>query len=76
MDLRRSIFGLSVLILFLSSNVYANWVFRVQHKFAGRQQQLSAIKAHDGRRHRRFLYGVDLPLGGDGDPTSTGFVSY
>lgn len=74
MGYRGSFYGFFMLILFLISNVYANGVFRLQHKFAGRERSLtlSDVKAHDGRRHRRFLYGVDLPLGGNGHPADTG----
>jgi len=57
------------------STVSANGVFKVQHKFAGMEQSVNAIRAHDVHRHRRFLYGIDVPLGGNGHPADTGFVS-
>ncbi|XP_010241480.1 PREDICTED: aspartic proteinase-like protein 2 [Nelumbo nucifera] len=72
MDLKRSICILCIVLVVLLSNVSANGVFRVQHKFAGRKRSLTDIKTHDGRRHRRLLANVDLPLGGDGHPASTG----
>ncbi|KAA8533405.1 hypothetical protein F0562_031161 [Nyssa sinensis] len=54
-----------------SNFVSANVVFEVQHKFAGRERSLAALKAHDARRHGRFLSAVDIPLGGNGHPTET-----
>nr|DAD37169.1 TPA_asm: hypothetical protein HUJ06_007810 [Nelumbo nucifera] len=72
MDLRSSIYVICIVILFLATSVSANGVFRVQHKFAGRKRSLSDIKAHDERRHRRLLSGLDLPLGGNGHPADTG----
>ncbi|KAF8393937.1 hypothetical protein HHK36_020139 [Tetracentron sinense] len=74
MDLRKLIFGLSVLVLFVFSIVSANGVFKVHHRFAGQNRSLNALKTHDGRRHRRFLSGVDLPMAGNGHPAGTGFV--
>jgi len=58
---------------FLAVNVVTgNLVFPVQHKFKGRERSLSALKAHDVRRHSRILYDVDLKLGGNGAPSETG----
>ncbi|KAK9265556.1 hypothetical protein L1049_021562 [Liquidambar formosana] len=54
------------------SIVSANVVFKVQHKFAGRERSLSALKAHDDRRHGRLLSALRLPLGGNGHPSETG----
>lgn len=51
-------------------------VFHVQHKFAAQQRSLSAMKAHDIHRRQRFLYSVDIPLGGDGKPTGTGYIVF
>ncbi|XP_076890579.1 aspartic proteinase 36-like [Bidens hawaiensis] len=48
----------------------ANVVFQVQHKYASNKTSLTAFKTHDTNRHRRFLSAVELPLGGDGSPTS------
>ncbi|KAL8234206.1 hypothetical protein R6Q59_020306 [Mikania micrantha] len=48
----------------------ANVVFQVQHKFGGSKRSLTQFKAHDYFRHRRILSAVDLPIGGDGSPTS------
>ncbi|KAK7854348.1 aspartic proteinase-like protein 2 [Quercus suber] len=65
-----------VLLLFLGDsllvNVSGNIVFPVQHKFKGTERNLSALKAHDVRRHRRFLFDIDLELGGNGQPSETG----
>ncbi|XP_042491782.1 aspartic proteinase 36-like isoform X1 [Macadamia integrifolia] len=73
MDLRRSIFGFAVLVVFVVCHVSANVVLNVVNKFDGRQQgSLSAMKEHDSRRHRRMLYNIDLPLGGNGLADSTG----
>ncbi|XP_043718778.1 aspartic proteinase 36-like isoform X2 [Telopea speciosissima] len=73
MDVRRWICGLSILILFEVSSVSASGVFNVYHKFAGQELSLRDVKAHDGRRHRRFLYSdIDLPLGGNSDPKDLG----
>uniref|UniRef100_A0A2N9GB63 Peptidase A1 domain-containing protein n=1 Tax=Fagus sylvatica TaxID=28930 RepID=A0A2N9GB63_FAGSY len=72
MDLRWFFF------LFLASsfvgveNVSGNMVFPVHHKFKGKERSLSALKAHDARRHGRFLFDVDLELGGNGQPSETG----
>ncbi|KAB2085623.1 hypothetical protein ERO13_A05G392900v2 [Gossypium hirsutum] len=46
----------------------------VLRKFAGHGKNLSALRAHDIRRHGRLLstIGVDLPLGGNGHPSETG----
>nr|XP_043638550.1 aspartic proteinase 36-like [Erigeron canadensis] len=50
--------------------VSGNVVFQVQHKFGGSKRSLSQFRAHDSDRHRRILSAVDLPIGGDGSPTS------
>lgn len=52
----------------------ANLVIPVERKFKGPVDSLGAIKAHDSHRHGRFLSAVDVPLGGNGIPSSTGFV--
>ncbi|KAK9043674.1 hypothetical protein V6N11_072009 [Hibiscus sabdariffa] len=46
----------------------------VKHMFAGQERMLSAMKAHDMRRHARLLSTVDIdvPLGGDGHATGAG----
>uniref|UniRef100_A0A2N9G1S8 Peptidase A1 domain-containing protein n=1 Tax=Fagus sylvatica TaxID=28930 RepID=A0A2N9G1S8_FAGSY len=65
-------------LLFLASsfvgvvNVSGNMVFPVHHKFKGRERSLSALKAHDAHRHGRFLFDVDLELGGYGQSSETG----
>ncbi|OMO61968.1 Peptidase A1 [Corchorus olitorius] len=56
---------------------YANvMTFDVKRKFSGKANNLSALKAHDYRRHDRLLsaVNVDLPIGGNGHPTETGLV--
>lgn len=73
MDLKRRVFLL--LLLFsvqLICLVKGNVVFKVQHKFGGRglgRSALNAFRAHDSFRHGRMLGAVDLPLGGNGQPT-------
>nr|CAB3484158.1 unnamed protein product [Digitaria exilis]CAB3486685.1 unnamed protein product [Digitaria exilis] len=51
-------------------------VFQVRRKFpAGGDASggnISAFRAHDGRRHGRLLAAAELPLGGLGLPTDTG----
>ncbi|CAK9165158.1 unnamed protein product [Ilex paraguariensis] len=74
MDLRRGrlvVFGFTFLVLEWSCFASANVVFRVQHKFGGRERysRLGALKSHDAYRHGRMLATVDLPLGGNGQPT-------
>lgn len=69
-------------LLFLASSpsfiavdfVRANVVFPVEHKFKGLERNLSAFIAHDIRRHGRTLFNVDLKLGGNGQPSETGWV--
>ncbi|XP_043703690.1 aspartic proteinase 39-like [Telopea speciosissima] len=73
MEVSRWICGLFILILFVVSNVSASGVFRVYHRFAGQKHYLSDVKAHDCRRHRRFLLSnIDLPLGGNSNPADVG----
>lgn len=78
MDLRRRIFLL--LLLFsvqLICLVKGNIVFKVQHKFGGRgagRSALTSFRAHDSFRHGRMLGAVDLPLGGNGQPTDAAYV--
>ncbi|TXG48815.1 hypothetical protein EZV62_024690 [Acer yangbiense] len=54
--------------------VFGNLVFKVENKFriGGKERTLSALKAHDDRRRGRILSSVDLPLGGNGQPSETG----
>ncbi|KAL4574653.1 hypothetical protein LXL04_021489 [Taraxacum kok-saghyz] len=59
-----------VVLLELCLLASGNVVFQVQHKFAGNKRSLTQFKAHDSDRHRRILSAVDLPIGGDGSPTS------
>ncbi|XP_039067574.1 aspartic proteinase 39-like isoform X3 [Hibiscus syriacus] len=59
----------------LSSGCLGNELtLNVKRKFAGRGEDLSAMRAHDIRRHGRLLstIAVDLPLGGNGHPSETG----
>lgn len=51
-----------------------NLVFKVQHKFKGRERSLEAFKAHDIHRRGRFLSAIDLELGGNGHPSESGLV--
>ena len=51
-------------------------VFQVRRKYpAGGDAggNITALRAHDGRRHRRLLAAADLKLGGLGLPTDTGY---
>jgi hypothetical protein len=72
-----------LVLMFLASSssflavdvVRGNLVFPVHHKFKGRERSLTALKAHDVRRHRRILFDVDLELGGNGRPSDAGSVS-
>ncbi|KAK9082770.1 hypothetical protein Scep_029241 [Stephania cephalantha] len=75
----RPVFLFRVLCIFLvfwffnpCSHVGANGVLKVQHRFVGRERTLGNLKEHDGRRHRRILGAVDIPLGGNGHPAETG----
>ncbi|KAK2361786.1 Eukaryotic aspartyl protease family protein [Trifolium repens] len=67
---RGLILVIQLCCFFVASN--ANLVFPVERKFKGPHHSLDAIKAHDDRRRGRFLSAVDVPLGGDGLPSSTG----
>ncbi|GMH11409.1 hypothetical protein Nepgr_013250 [Nepenthes gracilis] len=70
MDLRRLV--LCIWQFLLVSIVSGNAVFRVQHKFRGSEKSLSALRAHDAYRHGRLLERIDLPLGGNGNPSDSG----
>lgn len=78
MDLRKLVVAsmavLMVVVIAELGFVSGNFVFNVQHKFAGREHSLSELKAHDNRRHSRILsqVDVDLPLGGNGHPAEAG----
>ncbi|CAN0859564.1 Aspartic proteinase 36 [Linum grandiflorum] len=74
MEQRRLPFIFIFPLLFFVSFSFssANLVFQVQHKYAGRERKLSAFKAHDVNRHRRFLSAVEIPLGGNGVPVDAG----
>ncbi|RRT67120.1 hypothetical protein B296_00003824 [Ensete ventricosum] len=64
---------LLLVVLALSPSAGANGVFKVRHKFLGRKPSVGDLLDHDSRRHSRILSSVDLPIGGLGLPTSTGF---
>ncbi|KAI3971912.1 hypothetical protein MKW92_006597 [Papaver armeniacum] len=76
----RWIWNLTIILVFLVQNVYGTGVIRVHNKFRSRRdmihnnRSLSDYIAHDNRRHSRILsqVDVDLPLGGNGDPTDAG----
>ncbi|CAJ2633400.1 aspartic proteinase 36 isoform X2 [Trifolium pratense] len=70
MDRVRGLILVIQLCFFIASN--ANLVFPVERKFKGPHHSLDAIKSHDDRRRGRFLSAVDIPLGGNGLPSSTG----
>ncbi|KAI3439398.1 Peptidase A1 domain-containing protein [Psidium guajava] len=72
MDLRRLLLAIAV-VSSLTSMVCGNVVFKVHNKFKGREDRsLTAMRAHDARRHGRLLSAVDLQLGGNGHPSETG----
>ena len=66
---------LVIFTLFLLLVDASDLVFPVERKFKGPHQSLDAIKTHDANRRGRFLSAVEVPLGGNGLPSSTGFVS-
>ncbi|KAM0043565.1 putative nepenthesin [Helianthus debilis subsp. tardiflorus] len=70
MDLSGFVGVLVIGFVFCGGFASANVVFQVQHKFGGTKKSLTQFKAHDSSRHRRILSAVDLPIGGDGSPTS------
>lgn len=75
MDLRALL--VSVLGLAAAAAASANLVFEVHNKFTffgSRERSLSAMRSHDVRRHGRLLSAIDLPLGGNGNPSDTGSV--
>ncbi|CAN4120954.1 unnamed protein product [Withania somnifera] len=61
-----------LLITIGSVNGGIEGVIKVNYKFSGSERTLSALKAHDEKRHLRLLAGVDLPIGGTGRPDSVG----
>lgn len=76
MDLGRE-FLVALLLLSFCFPGSCNLVFEVQHKFKGRERSLSALKAHDVRRHgSRLLSVIDLQLGGNGHPAETGLAIF
>lgn len=66
----RFVFVVVELCMLASANV----VFQVKHKYSDNKRSLNALKHHDANRHRRFLSAAELPLGGDGSPTSAALV--
>lgn len=78
---RVAVLGGVLLFFAFVLNVSGNLVFSVNHKFKGRDKQvsLSALKEHDARRHGRLLAAdaaVDLQLGGSGHPSEAGYVFF
>lgn len=71
----RLILLLGLFVILSCSVANANYVFSVNRKFNLSDSSLDTIQIHDTRRRGRFLSAVDIPLGGDGRPTSTGFFS-
>ncbi|KAI3873230.1 hypothetical protein MKX03_031700 [Papaver bracteatum] len=70
----RWIWSLAIILVVLVQNVYGTGVIRVHNKFrsSNNNRSLSDYKAHDSRRHTRMLSQVDLPLGGNKNPTVAG----
>ncbi|XVE90617.1 hypothetical protein DITRI_Ditri20bG0092100 [Diplodiscus trichospermus] len=78
-DLRRLALAVVTVVLTVvgefSCGSFGNVVtFDVKHKFAGKGKNLSALRVHDIRRRGRLLstVDIDLPLGGNGQPSETG----
>lgn len=73
MDLRvLMVLGVCIWQSFELSMVSGNTFFKVQHKFKGGNRTLKELREHDARRHGRMLDAVDLPLGGNGQPSDAG----
>lgn len=69
---RKGSIPIPITFLLLLPFVSCNGVFRVHHKFFGKEASLGALRDHDSHRHRRLLSAIDFPLGGDGNPGSSG----
>lgn len=79
MDVRlRKLTAVFFVLTTALSLVSGNLVFNVENKFriGGHQKTLSALKDHDARRRGRFLASIDLPIGGNGLPSETGYVRF
>jgi hypothetical protein len=66
-----------LLLLLVPSCSAAPGVFQVHRRFPadrGGGGGVAALHPHDGRHHGRLLAVADLPLGGLGLPTDTGYV--
>ncbi|ESQ28860.1 hypothetical protein EUTSA_v10018479mg [Eutrema salsugineum] len=72
MELRRKLCIAVAVFIIVIEFASCNFVFKVQHKFAGKEKKLAHFKSHDTRRHSRMLASVDLPLGGDSRVDSVG----
>ncbi|CAA0316391.1 unnamed protein product [Arabidopsis thaliana] len=72
MELRRKLCIVVAVFVIVIEFASANFVFKVQHKFAGKRKKLEHFKSHDTRRHSRMLASIDLPLGGDSRVDSVG----
>nr|XP_043634965.1 aspartic proteinase 36-like [Erigeron canadensis] len=71
MNRERVVLRIGFIVFELCMLASANVVFHVHHKFADiNKRSLNALKHHDANRHRRFLSVAEVPLGGDGSPTS------
>ncbi|KAH9606743.1 hypothetical protein KSS87_009526 [Heliosperma pusillum] len=71
MNLTKSMI-MGLCILQVISMVYGNALFKVEHKFKGERKTIKELRAHDQHRHGRFLATIDLPLGGNGQPSDAG----
>lgn len=76
MESRRKLCIAMTVFLIVIELASGNFVFKVQHKFAGKEKKLEHFKSHDTRRHSRMLASIDLPLGGDSRVDSVGFCSF
>ncbi|KAF1002297.1 aspartic proteinase 36-like [Apium graveolens] len=67
MDLGKKVILVLGLVILELGWANGNVGFEVKHKFGARgERSLTALRAHDFKRHARMLAALDLPLGGKG----------
>ncbi|KAL9234866.1 hypothetical protein vseg_009684 [Gypsophila vaccaria] len=72
---RVILMAVAVVAAVVMRGVVGKAVFKVEHKMGGGKKTIRELRAHDERRHGhhgRFLATVDLPLGGNGQPSDAG----
>ncbi|RYQ91392.1 hypothetical protein Ahy_B09g097275 isoform F [Arachis hypogaea] len=74
MDLRGSVLFLAIILIVETYFVVANGNFVFQVERRKTRLGLSDVRARDDRRRGRILSAVDLNLGGNSQPTETGFA--